>query len=389
MTQNRVLLQVLRNVFQDLRGMGLVIAGTSRLVSEVSEVFSPIPRFFRKIDLGPFPDDAEVDNAITKTMNIAKVQLLSRGIHLDPRMHEFIPRTVELSGRVPLDFNLLAYFAYDLASKKLDWKENVATLYLKLNIDVLEEAIAQLRGTKEYASFLDALTEYDRRVLGILSRCPYGASIDELTALLALDKVGENLRSVSTEQIMPLFDDFETQKEYTSSSLHKMLTLGDKYSIKALNPEMLRKAIYNVEDQWVKAYFRYSDLSFGAVSLEYGLIATDSGVLILPFGDPVSSILNSAFLHRVMSSLGESPPFKTNCYSNAGLDLYSEKGKILSAIFLRVADGKTWHMAFHLKADTNTNELRSDMLKLLVKLQSEGLVRNSSVRERVDRKEWA
>ena len=46
-------------------------------------------------------------------------------------------------------------------------------------------------------------------------------------------------------------------------------------------------------------------------------------------------------------------------------------------------------MAFHLKADTNTNELRSDMLNLLVKLQSEGLVRNSSVRERVDRKEWA
>ena len=63
--------------------------------------------------------------------------------------------------------------------------------------------------------------------------------------------------------------------------------------------------------------------------------------------------------------------------------------RILSAIFLRVADGKTWHMAFHLKADTNTNELRSDMLNLLVKLQSEGLVRNSSVRERVDRKEWA
>lgn len=388
LTQNRVLLQVLRNVFQDLRGMGLVIAGTSRLLSEVSEVFSPIPRFFRKIDLGPFPTNTDVEKAITKTVGIAKTQLLSRGIHLDVRMHGFIPRAIELSGRVPLDFNLLSYFAYDLASKRLEWDGDVGTLYLRLDIEALEQAIGQLRGTREYASFLDSLTDYDRRVLSLLSRCPFGASVDELSALLVLDRVGESLRSTTTDQIISLFEQFETQKEGTEASVHKMLTLGDKFSIKALNPELANKAIYRVEDQWVKSYFRYSDLSPTFVDLEYGLISADSGVLIPSFGDPISSILDSAFLHRVMSYLADPIPFKVNSYPNDGSTWYSEKGKILNAFFVRVADGKTWHMAFHVRADAPTEEIKLDMSKLLLKLQSLGLVKNPGVKERVSKKAW-
>ena len=389
LTQNKVLLQVLRNVFQELRSMGLVIAGTSRLLSGVSEVFSPIPRFFRKIDLGPFPSDDDVVVAITKPVERAKVELLSRGIHLDVVMHEFIDQVIELSGRSPFDFNVLSYFAYDQGSRRLSWKDGVASLYLKLDIDILEQAIGQLRGTREYVPFLDSLTDYDRRILGLLSRCPIGASIDELSALLVLDKVGESLRSISTDQILSLLAEFETRKEDTEVSIGKIMTVGDRYSIKALNPELSRKATYKVEDQWVNAYFRYSELSLAVVNLEYGLISADSGVLMLPHGDPVSSILNSAFLHRLMRYLADWEPFKTNVYPNDGLKIYSDTGKMLNAIFVRVADGKTWHFAFHLKPDAPTAEIKADMTRLLSELVSLGLVKAPVVKERIGAKPWA
>jgi hypothetical protein len=389
LTENKVLLQVLRNVFQEVRGMGLVIAGTSRLLSGVSEVFSPIPRFFRKIDLGPFPTDEDVRLALSKPVERAKVDLLSRGIHLDVKMYEFIDRVIDLSGRMPFDFNVLSYFAYDLASKRLAWKDDVAVLYLRLDIDVLEQAIGQLRGTRDYVPFLDSLTDYDRRVLGLLSRCPFGASVDELNALLVLDRAGENLRSLTTDQIISLLSEFETQKEETEASVGKVMTLGEKYSIKALNPELAKKAVFRVEDQWVNAYFRYSDLSLTVVNLEYGLISADSGIIMLSHGDPVSSILNSAFLHRIMGHLADWLPFKTNSSPNDGLKLYSETGKLLNASFARMADGKTWHVAYHLKPETSTDVFKPDMKRLLVKLESLGLVKNPSVKERAGKRPWA
>jgi hypothetical protein len=80
-----------------------------------------------------------------------------------------------------------------------------------------------------------------------------------------------------------------------------------------------------------------------------------------------------------MNYLADWSPFKTNSYPNDGLKLYSETGKMLNAIFVRVADGKTWHIAFHLKPD---------MVKLLSMLASLGLVKNPVVRERVGKKPW-
>jgi hypothetical protein len=386
LTQNRVLLQVLRNVFQELRGMGLVIAGTSRLLTEVSEVFSPIPRFFRKIDLGPFPTDEDVTAAITKTVDRAKSQLLGKGIRLEVVMHEFIPRVIELSDRVPLDFSLLSYFAYDLGSKRLGWNQDMPTLYMRIDKEVLDEAITQLRGTKEYAGFLDALTDYDRRVLELLSRCITGASVDELAALLILDGLGESLRSSQVDDIIPLFQDFESQQVSTAACLSKMLVLGDKYRIKALNPELVKKAIYRTEDQWVKAYFRYSGMPSTLVDLQSGLIFADSGILF--FGDPISSILDSIFLSRFMKFLDEPRPFKVNSYPSDGAKMSSDVGKILNTTFQRVADGQTWHFAVHVKSETNTETIKSDITKLMVKLQALGLVRKPAVKERVKKEPW-
>jgi len=63
---NRNLLEVIRNVFQFTPKLGLVISGTLKLLNNISDVFSPMARFFRKIELGPYPSVEDVREAINK-----------------------------------------------------------------------------------------------------------------------------------------------------------------------------------------------------------------------------------------------------------------------------------------------------------------------------------
>jgi hypothetical protein len=386
LTKNKVLLQVLRNVFQELPGTGLVIAGTSKLLADVSEVFSPIPRFFTKIQLGPFQEDSDVEFAISSTVNLAKAELLPRGIRLDVDTTGFFWRVIELSGRVPYEFNLLSHYAFDRGASQLHWEEGRAALSLRMDKEVLMEAIEQLRGTKEYAPLLDAMSDFDRKVMHLLSKCQYGGSSDELSALVALDAMGEGLRAASLEEAVALFEQIDTHKQHIAKSLEKINSLGEKFSIRAIVIETADKAIYRIEDQWIKAYSKYSDLPT-IVDLDGGLIAGESGILF--FGDPVSSILDSLFLHKLMKHLVPPDSFRVNASPNDGSTLRSTSGKILNASFVRVADGRTWHLAFQLRMDTDTSGLKVDFFRILKRLRDLELVNSFSVRERVLDRPWA
>jgi len=388
LTGNRTLLEVLRNVFQETPNMGLVIAGTSKLLSGFSEVFSPIQRFFTKIEIGPFAADSDVQDAISNTIELAKQELLSRSIRLNVRMHEFIRRVAELSGRAPYDFNMLSYFAFDIATSRLRHEGGDVTMYLRLEKDVLDAAIKQLRGTREYAAFLDGISSYERRVLDLLSKCRYGASVDELVALLTLDGMGEALRSASVDQIVSQLGKLADKRQPTKESLDNVHQLGERFSVRALNPEMGEKPIYRVEDQWVKTYFTYSALPT-FVDLDLGLISSESGILSLPFGDPISSILDSVFLHRVMGFLADPPPFRVNSYPNDGASLYSRFGRIVNAAYTRVADGRQWHFSLHLEPKTETQWIKTDMGKILEKLRELGLIRDFSIKERFRDSQWS
>ena len=52
--RERILLEKLRNVFMNMRGYMLVFAGTRDLFPVMDDVFSPIIRQFKKIEIGPF-----------------------------------------------------------------------------------------------------------------------------------------------------------------------------------------------------------------------------------------------------------------------------------------------------------------------------------------------
>jgi hypothetical protein len=283
---------------------------------------------------------------------------------------------------------MLSYFAFDVGSSRLGWRDKVPTLYLKLEKETMEKAMQQLRGTREYAPFIEALSSYERTLLSLLSKFPYGASVDELTALLILDSMGENLRLSSIDTVVSQFDLVKDKRQPTQESIDKILTLGDKYAVRALNVLMADRPAYYVEDQWVSTYFTYSALP-PEVNFELGMISGDSGLLSFPFGDPVSSMLNSLFLHKIMKSLEKGDTFRTNSSPSDGSSLKSRFGKVVNASFLRVADGKRWHFAFNLKMKTETSAVKMEAAKALEKMRELQLVREFSIKERVREQNWS
>ncbi len=70
--KNVPLLQMFRNIFQRVEHCSLVLAGTDAVFPALSEVFSPIPRQFHRIDVKPFARQSDtmelVDNPILKKL---------------------------------------------------------------------------------------------------------------------------------------------------------------------------------------------------------------------------------------------------------------------------------------------------------------------------------
>src|SRR5207247_5237976 len=52
--KNVPLLQMFRNIFQIVEHCSLLLAGTEAVFPALSEVFSPIPRQFHRVDVKPF-----------------------------------------------------------------------------------------------------------------------------------------------------------------------------------------------------------------------------------------------------------------------------------------------------------------------------------------------
>jgi len=58
MGKNRVILEKLRNIFMNLYGYMLVFAGTKELFLLIDDVFAPLMRQFKKVELGAFKTNA-------------------------------------------------------------------------------------------------------------------------------------------------------------------------------------------------------------------------------------------------------------------------------------------------------------------------------------------
>ena len=103
---NRIILEKLRNVFMNMSGYMLVFAATEDFFPIMDEVFSPIMRQFKKVEIGPFKSFDDVYDCIYRPIRLLGFARAD-AMKLIPRI--FTSDIDTLSGRRPYEIQLICH----------------------------------------------------------------------------------------------------------------------------------------------------------------------------------------------------------------------------------------------------------------------------------------
>lgn len=192
LTQSRITLEMIRNLFMNLDGFMLVIAGTPSLFPVIDDVYSPIARQFKKVELNPFESEKETKECVCLPLSHAGV---------DPEdFFESLPFIVSeihrISGGRPYEIQLLCHTMF---KRMQQGKEH----QLDLNLETLETVRKELELRQGHdngrVSHLYAeLTDDDLATLSMLRRLRGGQPKDALNMGLALE---DHLFASVTEEV--------------------------------------------------------------------------------------------------------------------------------------------------------------------------------------------
>jgi len=152
-----------------------------------------------------------------------------------------------------------------------------------------------------------------------------------------------------------------------SSLISSMIKKGETYEIYVLNTTLVGKPMYQVEDQWVRSYFKYGWREED-VDIELGLRPKFGGIRV--FGDPIATIIHSVFFPRFSKYLGARPGFRAHVGSDDGRWLRPQQGRqLLVASYVRQANASLGHYAINLKKDFEAELLKREIDELMYNLK--------------------
>ncbi len=380
LTKNENLLRILRSVFQEVRGVGLVIAGSTKLLAQVSAVFSPAQRFFYKIELGPYPNDVTVDTAINMPIEIkTRELLLDRRIRLEVRHGGFDKRVRDIAGRSPLDINMLGHFSFKTGAQTIKRQAgDTLVLSMMINKEILEDTIQQLRGTAEYGALLSGLDECETDLLKILSKSTAKLSIKEISLLSLLDEMQDSLQVAPISEICAKMGGYSKLETTVSSAISSLQAKSQKFNFAVLGVDSANK--YEVEDHWIRAYFRYGwesihlDIQFTAIPF----------VGIKFFGDSIGSLFHSIFFARLSKFMDKDDvvSMKAHYGNDEGHSLHPSPGRRLLILwYKRTDDRKVWHIAFNVKSEHDIGLAKGEMEAVAKCLMNLGFISEYKLRE--------
>ena len=129
LSNNKVILQKLKNIFTEIEGYMLVLSGTDNTFFDISSAFSPIPRSFNRYHIDRFKSIYTTKKAIIHPLSEKERELVDSSTVAD--IHQ-------LTGGRPYEINLLAssmYKMYDIGE----------TDSLKLSPEVIDTALQNLK----------------------------------------------------------------------------------------------------------------------------------------------------------------------------------------------------------------------------------------------------
>lgn len=176
LAKSRIHLEKLRNIFMNTSGYMLVLTGTPALFPVMDEVFSPIVRQFKKINIRPFDDEDETKTCIIKPLEKLGIKHVSE--ILDFETYYDISEIHNLSSGRPYEIQLICHFLF----RRI--QQNRAKR-MELTLDVLDDVLTELHAAHDVSTrgMLSSVRELDKKqltALGLLCRCDGRASLDQL-----------------------------------------------------------------------------------------------------------------------------------------------------------------------------------------------------------------
>jgi len=279
LSKNETVLQKLRNTFSDIDGYMLVFAGTESMFPAISEVFSPIPRFFKRIGVGNFASLEETKECILKPLSEEEKQLVNLGSVAEIHM---------ITGGNPYEVQLISHYMY----KK---HKEASTPQIALDVGVLDNVLIELDRLREGGGY---------KVADIVRRC----YPDQLKALLA----SLECPSATTEQLSR----FMVLSEIDRHPLEQLSNQVSFYG--AIIEELIGKGI--TEDGERKLSF--SGGQFDVLYLKY--FAFSKGITEFQFGipDQIDANVETKLTHVFLKDL---PEYETNVRFDAEVLLQGPK----------------------------------------------------------------
>lgn len=155
LAQNEALLQKIRNIFMETDGYMLILSGTDNMFPAISEVFSPIPRFFKRINVENFMNVQDVVECVLKPLDDEEKNKVDTAS---------IQELFRLSGGMPYEVKLISHYMYRR------WKASRSDL-MSINVSVLDDVLVELERSRkgQHTAFIARMRECDDEILRILS----------------------------------------------------------------------------------------------------------------------------------------------------------------------------------------------------------------------------
>jgi len=139
LTHSRVHLEKLRNIFMNISGFFLVFTGTGAFFPLINDVFSPIIRQFKKINVKPFDSEKETKDCVEKPLKGLGIR--TQDI-FDFETYEEIDAIHNLTGGRPYEIQLICHQLF-----KRVQQGKAPTL--QLSIDVLDDVLEELQSLQD------------------------------------------------------------------------------------------------------------------------------------------------------------------------------------------------------------------------------------------------
>ncbi len=221
LSEQRVLLEKLRNVFMNTPGYMLVLTGTEDLFPIVNDVFSPFARQFKRIEVKPFETAEETGQLIERGFDSIGIELNAEAA---PRLDRTVSHEIHsASGGKPHEIQLLCH----CLTRQL---EDGKTANMALSVELMDEVLEELQRGVDLARYpvIGKIRALDDAKLRSLAMRPRANGCDDRSYLrhpaclkgetdLSLESIQDAVNGLVAEGILTMVgptirfagDDFE------------------------------------------------------------------------------------------------------------------------------------------------------------------------------------